>query len=407
MKKLLLVTTIPDTLEGFFLPLAQHMRSQGWQVDGMAFEISECAACVEAFDRTWDVSWSRNPLEPCNLASAPRTVRAVVQQENYDIVHVFTPVAAFVTRYALRNFKPRPKTLYTALGFHFYKGAHPLKNSVFLTLEKLAGLWTDYLIIVNEEDNAAAHQHKIVPAERICHIPSGIGIDLTKFSSGQISPADVSAVRSELGLNESQPLFLSVAEFIPRKHPQDVIQALAHLSRSKVHLAFAGEGALLPEMKALTARLGISDNIHFLGHRQDIPALMQTAVAVILASEQEGLPISVIEALCMNKPVVGTNIRGTRDLLQDDCGLLVPLADPVALARAMAHILDHPQQAQMMAERGQKRMKQYDVTTVLRQQERLYHKIIQSPAIAPTASNSIGDAVTLLESDKLDPSKLH
>ncbi|MGB7084221.1 MAG: glycosyltransferase, partial [Phormidesmis sp.] len=399
MKKLLLVTTIPDTLEGFFLPFAHHMRSQGWQVDGMACEISDCAACVDAFDHTWNVSWSRNPLEPRNLVSAPRTVRAVVQQENYDIVHVFTPVAAFVTRYALRNFRVRPRVLYTALGFHFYKGGRPFKNAVFLTLEKLAGFWTDYLVIVNEEDKAAAHQHNLVSPERIRHIPSGIGIDLTRFSGQQVSSDDVFAIRSELGLDDHQPLFLSVAEFIPRKHPQDVIQAIAHLPRSNVHLAFAGEGDLLLEMKALAAQLGVSDRVHFLGHRRDIPALMQTAVAVILASEQEGLPISVIEALCMKKPVIGTNIRGTQDLLQNGCGLLVPLENPEALAQAMAHILDHPDDAQMMAERGQKQMKQYDVKNVLRQQERLYNEIVQSSAVkvlsTPTAAN---DAVTSLKS---------
>ena len=105
MNRILFVTTIPGTLRAFLLPFAQHFRAKGWQVDAMAQGISNCAKCLHSFDRVWEVEWSRNPLDPQNLIIAPPQIRLAIAQQDYDIVHVHTPVAAFVTRYALNNLR--------------------------------------------------------------------------------------------------------------------------------------------------------------------------------------------------------------------------------------------------------------------------------------------------------------
>src|SRR6185369_15509616 len=108
-------------------PLARHFRSQGWRVDGLASGLSThpggCQPGNEdlgrrwagSFDRLWDVSWSRNPLNPRNLLSVPGQVRELVVQQGYDLVHVHTPVASFVTRLALRHLRRRgmPRVIYT------------------------------------------------------------------------------------------------------------------------------------------------------------------------------------------------------------------------------------------------------------------------------------------------------
>lgn len=380
MKKLLMVTTVPDTLRAFFLPFANYFRTQGWQVDAMACKVSKDAECVEAFNYVWDVEWSRNPLNPSNLFSVPQKIRKIVAIEQYDLVHVFTPVAAFVTRYALKsiNHQERPKIIYTALGFHFYQGGNPFRNKVFLTLEKLAGPWTDYLVVVNSEDLHAAKKYSLLPSENILNIPSGIGVNLDKFSFNYITEAEVIKAHQDLGIAEDNSLLLSVAEFIPRKHPQDILRAFAKLARPEVHLAFAGDGLLLKKMQLLAIDLGISKNVHFLGYRRDISILMRSSKAVILASEQEGLPISVIESLCMETPVIGTDIRGTRDLLQKKCGLLVKLEDIDGLSKAMAWILDNPEDAQIMGKIGRKQMQIYEKNHVINLHKNLYDKALES-----------------------------
>lgn len=373
MKKLLIVTTIPDTLTAFLLPFARHFRAQGWRVDAMACGISACGECFEEFDRIWEVEWSRNPLNPQNLLSAPRQIQAAMEQGEYDIVHVHTPVAAFVTRYALKNYRKLDKTkvIYTAHGFHFHSGGTALKNTAFLGLEKLAGNWTDYLITINCEDEEAAKHHGLISPERVRYMP-GIGVDLDYYSSYATNEARVEEVRRELGLPADTKLLLSVAEFIERKHPQDILRAFANVNSPNACLAFAGEGDLLEDMQQLATQLGIEEKVRFLGQRNDISTLMMAAFATILASEQEGLPRSVMESLSLETPVIGSDIRGTRDLISSDSGILFPVGNLEKLADAIKYLLNHPQSASMMGKQGRKRMASFDLRHIIELHEALY-----------------------------------
>jgi glycosyltransferase involved in cell wall biosynthesis len=369
--KLLIVTTVPITLRSFLLPFVKHFKSLGWQVDGMAQGLTADPECVAACDRVWDIQWSRNVLDPRNLFSGVSRVKEVVAQENYDLVHVHTPIAAFVTRYALKNF-PNTKVIYTAHGFHFYRGGSTIKNAIFLGLEKLAGAWTDYLIIINQEDEAAAKQYRFLPSERI-YYTRGIGVDTNYYTSRQVAESEVLKIRQELNLSDSDSLLLAIAEFTPRKRHRDLLNALAKLSKPQIHLALAGEGPLKAEMEQLAIQLGIASQVHFLGFRTDIPTLIQSADAVLLVSQQEGLPRSVMEAMCLSTPVIGSNIRGTRDLLEDGCGILVDLGDTEAIAQAMAQVVTDPQSLAVMAQKAQAKMKHYDIQQIIEQYTEIYH----------------------------------
>lgn len=383
MNSILIVTTIPETLSAFLLPFAHHLRSLGWRVDGMACGITANIECVKAFNCVWDVEWSRHPLEPQNLLMAPKIIREVVAWGQYDIVHVHTPVAAFVTRYALKDRRQKkPQVIYTAHGFHFYRGGKLLKNTAFLALEKLAGGWTNYLVTLNKEDEEAAQRYQLVPPDRIRYMP-GIGVNLSEYSRDAISDADVHRVRQELGLNADMPMLLCVAEFIGRKRHADVLKALARLGRSHVCLAFAGTGPLLKQMQRLAFSLGVQHQVRFLGFRRDIPALMRTATATILVSSQEGLPRSVMESLGLQTPVIGTEIRGTQELLAGGCGLLVKVGDVEGLTAAIAWLLDHPEAAQIMGQRGLERMAEFDLQNVLRLHESLYAEALGTEAVSP------------------------
>ncbi|MEI2580253.1 glycosyltransferase [Scytonema sp. PRP1] len=373
MQKLLIVATIPVTLSSFFPYITRHLQAKGWCVDGMAAGISTDPKCLELFDHVWDVEWSRNPLKPQNLMVAPQQIREVMAQQEYDIVNVTTPVAAFVTRLALNDLRKQGKfkMIYTAQGFHFYRGGAAIKNSVFLGLEKLAGPWTDYLVVVNHEDEEAQKRYRLVKDEQIRYIP-GTGLNTERFHRHIISEAQIMQLRQELGLPPNSPLFLSVAEFIKRKHPQDVLKAFARLARPDVYLAFAGNGPLMTQTQQLASQLGLENQVRFLGVRRDIPTLMSAAIATVLASEQEGLPNCVMESMCMETPVLGTDIRGTRDLLEGGCGLFVKVGDIQALTAAMAWMLDNPQAARAMGQRGRERIANYEVSQILKQYEALY-----------------------------------
>jgi glycosyltransferase involved in cell wall biosynthesis len=375
MPSLLYITTIPATVGSFFVPIARHFQAQGWQVDAMAEGISNSQKCADTFDKIWEVELSRNPLNPKNLLVAPRQIRQLLTRNEYDIVNVSTPVAAFVARYALKDLQQQGKLklIYTAQGFHFYQGGSLVKNSIFRTLEAIAAPWTDRLVVVNREDEIAAKQ--MLAPEKVCYIP-GTGIDLDRFNPNTVTQADVAKVRQELGLVPETPLFLSIAEFIPRKRHRDLLQAFALLNRSEAHLALAGEGQLFEQMQQLAVDLGIQDRVHFLGLRQDIPALTRASVATILASEQEGLPNCVMESMAMEVPVIGTDIRGTRDLLENGRGLLFKLGDVEALAQAMSWVLDRPEEMKLMGKQGRENLKAYELQHILNQYETLYAQVL-------------------------------
>jgi glycosyltransferase involved in cell wall biosynthesis len=379
MNKLLIVTTVPIFITNFLLPFAAHFRKIGWQVDAMSCGFTPDHPCHRAFDRLWEVKWSRNPLDPRNLIGTPTTIRAIALGEQYDIIHVHTPVAAFVTRYALKGIRKRltAKIVYTAHGFHFHPGGNPLKNAIFLGLEKLASKWQDYLVTLNRQDAAAVIKHRLVAKGHSRYMP-GIGVDLDYYNPQLVSAAAVAQIRSALGIGERTPLLLSVAEFTPRKRHQDTIAAIAKLDRSEVHLAIAGEGPQMPQMQQLAIDLGVASRIHFLGKRDDIPVLMKAATANILVSAQEGLPRSVMESLALELPTIGTKIRGTQDLLADGYGLQIDVGDVVGLTTAIAWILDCQKEAMAMAKRGRAHLSSYDLQHIIKLHEELYTAAIET-----------------------------
>jgi glycosyltransferase involved in cell wall biosynthesis len=371
-RKLLIVTTISRTIRDFTIPYIRYFKHLGWEVDGMAFDITHDSECIAELDNVWEIQWSRNALDPRNFWRGVARVQEVVAQEDYDLVHVHTPIAAFVTRYALKDF-PKTKVIYTAHGFHFYRGGNPLKNAVFLSLEKLAGKWTDYLVTINKEDETAARKYRFLPEERIIYTP-GIGLDLEQYDPGQVSQADIHAIKQELNLTTDDILFLSIAEFTPRKRQQDQLIALKKLNRPEVHIAFAGYGPTQSKIEQLSAKLGLQQQVHFLGHRQDIPTLICASLGVLLTSQQEGLPRCIMEAFCAAKPVIGTKIRGIQDLLVDDCGILIDVGDTDALAVAMKTIIDYPQQAAQIGQNGRQKVASYDVQKIIKIYINIYNR---------------------------------
>lgn len=370
-----MITTVPDTLRGFLLPFAAHFRRRGFRVDAMARGVGGCPECVGGFDQVREVDWSRNPLAPRNFGSARRRVLEAATAGSYDLIHVHTPVAAFVTRLALRHRGPTlaPRIIYTAHGFHFYRGGPALRGAVFRALETLAARWTDYLVVMNREDEEAAHG--LLPPERVWYMP-GIGVDRHRYAPEAVTEAEVAQVRHELGLRVGERLFLMIAEFIPRKRHRDALAAFARLGRADTRLAFAGTGPLEEAMKRRAGELGLAGRVHFLGLRRDIPALVRASVAVLLPSQQEGLPRSAMEALSLGVPVVGSRIRGTADLLEGGGGVLASVGDVAALAGALGHILDHPERAREMGRRGRERMADYGLERVIGLHERLYKEAL-------------------------------
>lgn len=378
MPKLLIVTTVSSTIKAFLLPYAQHFRNKGWQVDALTNVFSPNDVPNHLFDHVWNVRWTRNPMNLNQVLRMPNLIREIVEEQNYDIVHVHTPVAAFITRYALRKLREQKKVkiIYTAHGFHFHEKGNRFTNSIYRYLERLAGKWTDFLVVINAEDQLAARELALVPPNNLVYM-RGIGIDTQNYSPQRSSREHRQFDEDILNAHTEIPLFLMVAEFIPRKRHSDLLRAFAHLEHQNAHLLFAGTGKLLEEIKLLTNKLGLENRVHFLGQRDDIPELMRIVRATILPSSREGLPRSIMESLSLETPVIGTRIRGITELLDPDCGLLVPVGDITALTQAMDWLLNNPSEAIKMGKRGRERMvSTYDLKFIIEQHENLYERCL-------------------------------
>lgn len=377
----LMVATIHRTLEYFLRPLALDLRSRGWKVDGMAAGAGSSPICRSAFDQVWDVAWSRSPWDHHN-ALAVGQVRRIVARGSYDLVHVHTPIASFATRLALRTLPTRPVLVYTTHGFHFMEGSRHPMAAAWRTLERLAGPWTDHLVVLTEEDRRQALRIGIVDERRIQYM-EGIGLDLGRYRPDQVTEADVEAVRHELGLRPSDRLFTMMARFDANKRHRDVFDALVLLGRQDVHLALLGDGPQLTRTRALVDRLGLGDRVHFLGFRPEVRPLISAATALLLVSRREGLPRSVMEAMAMGTPVIGSDTRGIRDLLADGRGLLVPVGAPSQLAQAMSDVMSDPDAAGRRAAAASAYTTKLDLARIIALHEQCYRDLLSARRGAP------------------------
>jgi len=386
--RLLQVTTISETLEAFLLPFATHFRKMGWVVEAAARGAKSNEACVGAFDQVHDIGWSRSPLS-INNVSAESEIHELLRRGLYDVVHVHTPVASFVTRLAARRLQDKPAVVYTAHGFHFHEGGNPVLNFAFRSLEKAAGPWTDELVVINKSDYEAALSFSLVPPERLSFIP-GTGFDVQAFVERSGEGPDRGQLRTSLGVPQSAAMIIMVAEFTANKRHLDAVEALARLRRNQrpAHLVLVGIGPSQAAVKNRVEKLGLTDLVHFLGYRRDVPQLLKTADALLLLSEREGLPRSVMEAMAVGVPVIGTEIRGVLDLLSDGAGILVPVRDVDAIEHAMLKVVSGGPQVGQLIETARRRVEAYSLQTILDAYEGVYDRALKAKSNAAEVSGT-------------------
>ncbi len=344
--RLLIVSTVPSTLRAFLLPYAEHFRTRGWDVDAATGPGDLAEDLTAAFDHVHQLPWARS-LTEVSLGSAARDVRRLLP--TYDLVHMHTPIASFVTRMAALSLprRRRPVLVYTAHGFHFHPGGRPAKNAVFTAAEWLAGRATDRLVVFTDTDLQSARRRHLVPLDRISLLP-GIGLDLEHYAPHPHLLARASEVRRELGIAPDVALFTMVAAMDPDKNHETVLRALAQVPHA--HLVCAGSGPQRDAIVRLATELDVIDRLHLPGSVADIRPLVLASTATVLPSRREGLSRAVLESLALGRPVLGARVRGIADLVPEGAGSLYEPDDAEALAVAMREAVRFPPPAQLRAQ---------------------------------------------------------
>lgn len=364
--KILYVTTVAVTM-GFFPAHIRMLQNEGHTVE-LACNLDEPLPekAVPLGCTSHHIPFSRSPLSGDNIR-AYRELKKLLNENHYDIVHTHTPNASAVVRLACRKLRKQGlRVFYTAHGFHFYDGA-PLANwLLFYPVEWLCSHWTDVLITINREDCARAR--KKFHAKQTVYIP-GVGVDMAHFGCHNTRAEK----RRELGIPADAKVLLTVGELNENKNQSVILRAMAKRSDPSLHYVLCGQGERDAALRQLAVELGLTEQVHLLGFRRDIPEIYPTADIYLCPSFREGLNVSIMEAMASGLPVICSDIRGNRNLVElDKGGLRCAPNDSDAFAAAIKGLLDEPETRRTMGAYNQAAVEQFSIQRVLSEIDALY-----------------------------------
>ncbi|MGG1557878.1 glycosyltransferase family 4 protein [Geobacillus thermoleovorans] len=374
MRKALLVSTVSRQFTLFDRDNIRILKELGYEV--------HCAANFEDATPALDdlgiikhhFDIQRSPYSLKNIKAFFQLLK-IMKKERFDLVHCHAPMGGLLGRLCAQLTRTRP-VLYTAHGFHFYKGAPLINNIIYKTIERIVAYWTDILITMNDEDYEAAKKFKLRFGGKVCFIP-GVGVDIEAIHNVIVNRNNK---RYEIGIPEDAFLILSIGELIPRKNHIQAIKSVAKVLLEKkdinLYYVICGRGKLLNELKQLCVNLGIQDNVKFLGYRNDIYEILKISDLFLFTSLQEGLPKALMEAMAAGLPVVATRIRGNVDLIKsEENGILVECGDVDSTALAIKKLYDNNELRNFYSNNNLEKIRMYDIQVVSKVMRNIYSSI--------------------------------
>ncbi len=268
-------------------------------------------------DESFVIPFARSPFKLGQNLKAYRELKKLLERENYDLVHCHTPVGGVVTRLAVKHakLKRRPKVIYTGHGLHFYQGAPLINWLLYYPIEKWLARSTDTIVTINHEDYKRVKRK--FRAGRVEEIP-GVGVDLAKFRPA--SDAEKAELRRKNNLKEEDFVLIYMAEVNKNKDQEFIIDNLTKLLEEvpEVKVLFAGKGPEQERLEKKVEKLGLGENVKFLGYRKDTAELYRMADVVVSASRREGLGLNLIEGMASGLPIVARDNRGHREIVASE-----------------------------------------------------------------------------------------
>ncbi len=364
--KILYVTTISNTVNAFLIPHIKMLVDKGHQVD-VAFNIDQEVKkeIYEMGCKIHQLPLKRSPLKVDNYR-AYKMLKNIIITEGYEIVHTHTPIASAIVRFACRNLK-NVRVLYTAHGFHFFKGAPILNWLVYYPVEKFLARYTDIIITINKEDYKRAMCK--LKSKRVEYIP-GVGIDLEKFKTVEV---DSNFKRNELGLPKDAFVVLSVGELNRNKNHEIIIKAIAEIDKADIHYVICGQGELEEYLKNLSIDLGIENQVHLLGFRKDIAEICKVCDLFAFPSYREGLGLAALEAMACGLPLITSDIHGIIDYSTNGkTGYLCSPKNKDSFKEAILKIKNDSKQGEKFGAYNKNFVKIFDISNVLKMLEIIY-----------------------------------
>jgi len=368
--KILQVCAVDFTLYHFLAPLIRALGQRGHEVVAACADGPLAGRLRSEGFRIEAIPFSRRMLALPSHWRALRELQALIERERFDLVHVHTPVAALLGRIAAWRARC-PRIVYTAHGFYFHEHMPAWRRWFWIALEWLAGRVTDTLLTQAEEDAQTARRLQLA---RGTIAAIGNGVDPARFFAAAAGDSARHELRRRLQTPPDACVIVAVGRLVAEKGYLELFRAMAGVDGV---LWVIGErldsdhardiGRALRDLRADPA---LAKRVRLLGRREDVAELLRAADIFTLPSHREGMPRSILEAMMTALPVVATDIRGSREeVLDGDTGILVPVKDFQALARALNRLVEDPSLRRAMGQAGHQRARAlYDEVLVIRRQ---------------------------------------
>lgn len=322
-----------------------------------------------AYDQ-WDCPRSMQNVMAC--VRAYRQLLELTERHVFAWIHCHSPIGGALARIVAHQKNIR--IIYTAHGFHFYKGA-PLKNwLLYYPVEKLLAYWTDVLVTVNREDYAFAKRY--FKAKKVCRI-TGVGIHTKHFAKSG-TKSEHAAFCEKYYIPKNAVVLLSVGELNKGKNHQAVLKAVACMQRRHcpacrdVYYFICGKGSLRKKLMQYARRTGIGGRLRMLGYQENMPWIYRNADIFVFPSKREGMPAALMEAMAAGLPCAVSDIRGNRELIDKTGGTRFSLNSQKQLTCALERLIEDQQFRRIAGTYNQKKIKSCDTAIVDRRMKKIY-----------------------------------
>ena len=379
-KKALITTTTPYMIRQFLLNDIKILQDLEYEIDVatnfQTFNViseEELQKLKEYLEnehiQIHQIDFERSMFKVGSHIRSYKQMKRLMNEREYDLIHTHTPISSLITRIAFKksHIFNKCRMIYTAHGFHFFKGNNPLKNFLFRNIERYGAKYTDTLITINREDYAAAKKFKLKKNGTVEYVP-GVGIDIDKINSIQGNKEELC---KELNIPSDSILLLSVGELSKRKNHEVIIRLLNQLP-DNIHYVICGQGQLENYLLDLAKKLNVNNKLHLLGYRTNIPQIMKSCDIFVFPSLQEGLPVALMEAMACGLPCIASEIRGNVDLIEEDkngyfinCKIINNLS--LSIEKSICN-------KKLMSKNNLDIIKNYDFKIIRKTMERIYNE---------------------------------
>lgn len=364
---MLMVASVASMIDQFTMNNIYVLQKMGYKIevaanfqDGNTSSIDRMITFKDKLNKLGikfhQIDFSRNVLNIKSNIDAYNQLKEIIDANNYDFIHSHSPIGGAISRIIAGEKKIQ--AIYTAHGFHFYKKAPLLNWIIYYPVEWILSMYTTVLITINNEDFRRA---KKMNANEVILCP-GIGLDTEKFERNSVAGIKK---RNELEIDKNTIVILSIGELIKRKNHVSALKSLSKIRNENFVYIICGKGPLERKLKKISKSLRIDHKVKFLGFRTDIADICSASDIFMFPSFQEGLPVSVMEAMASELPIVCSNIRGHVDLItENQGGFLISAEDTDGFSNAILELMENRDKRINFGLYNKKIIKKYDSSNV-------------------------------------------